>query len=131
VKPAPTAGKIVVPAATRISVSTVDPIDSRASRAGQEFLAKLAAAVKVTDREALRADDAAHLRFGQTASQGHSGKPESILELVSITTGGQTFAVSSAPFLIKGGFLRKKRVAVGTEIEFTLSAPVTVTAPPS
>jgi hypothetical protein len=131
VKPAPPAGGIVVPATTRISVHTVDPIDSKASRVGQEFLAKLAAPVKVKDREAFHTEDEAHLRLGETASQGHSGKPESILELVSITTGGQNYAVSSAPFLIKGGFLRKKRVAPGTQIEFTLSAPVTVTAPSS
>jgi len=131
VKPAPTARKIVVPAATRISVRTVDPIDSKASRAGQEFLAKVAAAVNVNDHEVFHADDEAHLRLGQTASDGHSGKPEPILELVSITTGGQSFALSSAPFLIKGGFLRKKKVAAGTQIEFSLSAPASVTLPPS
>ena len=131
VKPAPLPSKMVIPAATRISVRTVDPIDSKASRVGQEFLAKLAAAVKVKDREAFHAEDEAHLRLGETASDGHSGKPELILELASITTGGQNYAVSSAPFLMKGGFLRKKRVAPGTQIEFTLSAPVTVTAPPS
>jgi serine/threonine-protein kinase len=131
VKPAPPAGRIVVPAATAIAVRTVDPIDPKTSSVGQEFLANLAAAVKVKDREAFHAEDEAHLRLGQTASEGHSGKPESILELVSITTGGQNYAVSSAPFLIKGGFLRKKKVSPGTQIKFTLSAPVTVTAPPS
>jgi hypothetical protein len=52
-----------------------------------------------------------------------------ILELVSITKDGQNYAVSSAPFLMKGGFLRKKKVAPGTQIQFTLSAPVTVAAP--
>ena len=131
VKPAPAAGKIVVPSATRISVRTVDPIDSKTSRVGQEFLARLSSAVNVNDREAFHAEDEAHLRLGETASEGHSGKPETILELVSITTGGQNIAVSSAPFLVKGGFLRKKRVAPGTQIEFTLSAPATVAAPPS
>ena len=128
VKPTPAAGKIVVPAATRISVRTVDPIDSKASRVGQEFLAQVAAAVNVKDREAFQAEDEAHLRLGQTANDGHSGKPELILELVSITSGGQSYDVSSAPFLIKGGFLRKKKVAPGTQIEFTLSAPVSVIA---
>jgi hypothetical protein len=130
-KPAPTAGGIVIPAATAVSVTTVDPIDSKADRVGQEFLAKLAAAVKVKSREVFHAGDVAHLRLGQTASEGHSGKPELILELVSITAGGQSYAISSAPFLMKGGFLRKKKVAPGTQIEFTLSAPVTVTTPPS
>jgi hypothetical protein len=138
VKPAPIAGKpaalpagkIVVPAATGISVRTVDPIDSKGDRVGQEFLAKLAAAVTVKGHEAFRAEDEAHLRLAETASDGHSGKPELILELVSIAKDGQTYAVSSAPFLMKGGFLRKKKVAPGTRIEFTLSAPVTIAAPP-
>jgi len=131
VRPAPSAARIVVPSATRISVRTVDPIDSKAGRVGQEFLAKLAAAVKVNDREAFQADDEAHLRLGETASEGHSGKPELILELISITTAGQNYLVSAAPFLVKGGFLRKKRVAPGTQIEFTLREPVKVAVPPS
>jgi hypothetical protein len=121
----------VVPAATPVSVRTVDPIDSKADRVGQEFLAKLAARVTVRNREAFHADDEAHLRLGETASDGHSGKPELILELVSISTGGQNYAVSSAPFLMKGGFFRKKKLAPGTKIEFTLSAPVTVMTHPS
>jgi len=116
---------IIIPAATPISVRTVDPIDSKAGRIGQEFLAKLAAAVTVKDREVFRVGDEARLRLGETASEGHSGKPETILELTSIAAGGHNYAVSAAPFLIKGGFLRKKRVAPGTQIEFTLSAPVT------
>jgi serine/threonine-protein kinase len=131
VKPAPRAGRTVVPAATGVSVRTVDPIDSKADRVGQEFLAKLAAAVIVKGQEAFRAEDDARLRLGETASDGHSGKPELVLELVSITKDGQNYAVSSAPFLMKGGLLRKKKVAPGTRIDFTLSAPVTVTAPPS
>jgi hypothetical protein len=131
VKPEPPAGRIVVPSETRIAVRTADPIDPKASRVGQEFVANLSAAVNVKDRAAFHANDEAHLRLGEAASAGRSGKPESILELVSISTGGQSYAVSSRPFVIKGGFLRKKRVAAGTQIEFRLSAPVTVTAPPS
>src|ERR1700691_1878710 len=130
VKPASTLNKIVVPAATAVSITTVDPIDSKADRVGQEFMATMATAVKVGEREVFHAGDAAHLRLGQTASDGRSGKPELILELVSITTGGQNYLVSSAPFLLKGGFLRKKKVAPETRIEFTLSAPVPVAAPP-
>ncbi len=128
---APVAPKIVVPVATRISVRTVDAIDSKTSRLGQEFRATLAAAVKVKGHDAFRVSDKARLRLEETASAGHSGKSEWILELVSIATGGRTYIVSSAPFLIKARFLRKKRVAPGTLIEFTLNAPVTLGAPPS
>jgi Protein kinase domain len=131
VKAARAVGRIIIPAATSVSVRTVDPIDSKAGRVGQEFLAKLAAPVKVNDSEAFHTDDEAHLRLGETASDGHSGKPELILELVSITTDGRNYTVSSAPFLVKGGFLRKKKVAPGTQIDFTLRDQVTVVAPPS
>jgi hypothetical protein len=120
---------LVVPAETAISVRTVDPIDSKAGRVGQEFLAKVASVLKVRSREAFHAGDEAHLRLGQTSSDGHSGKGETILELISISDGGRSYTVSAAPFLIKGGFLRKKRVAPGTLIDFTLNAPVTVAAP--
>jgi hypothetical protein len=50
--------------------------------------------------------------------------------LVSISRGSQSYAVSAAPFLIKGGFLRKKKVAPGTQIEFILRAPVSVPGTP-
>jgi len=128
---APVAPKIVVPVETRISVRTVDAIDSKTSRLGQEFRATLATAVKVKGHEAFRVSDKARLRLEETASAGHSGKPELILELVSIATGGRTYIVSSAPFLIKARFLRKKRVVPGTLIDFTLNAQVILGAPPS
>ena len=120
---APPAG-IVIPAAARISVRTVDPVDPKAGRRGQEFLAKLASAVEVNGREVFPADIVAHLRLGETASAG--GKSESILELISIAGGGQIYAVTAAPYLIKGGFLRKKKVAPGTQIDFTLTSPLPV-----
>lgn len=128
-KPAPKTVRIVVPAATVISVRTVDPIDPKTGRAGQEFLAKLDGAVKIDDREAFHSGDEAHLRLEQPASAEHPGKTESVLELASITSGGQSHAVKAAPFVIKGGFLRKKKVAAGTRIDFELTAPVTITAP--
>ena len=128
--PPTAANALIIPAATPISVRTIDPIDSKAG-AGREFQATLANAVNVKDRQAFHAGDEARLRLGETASGRHSGKPETTLELISIASGSHNYAVSAEPFLIKGGFLRKKRVAPGTQIEFTLSAPVTVAAPPS
>jgi len=111
--------KMAVPAGTVIWVSTVDPIDSKSSRVGQEFLAKLTDAVKVNDREVFHVGDEARLRLGKA----------SVLELASITSDGKSYRVSAAPFTIKAGFLRKKRVAPATHIDFTLDAPVSVAAP--
>ena len=88
-------------------------------------MAKLSAPVETNGHEVFHAGDPAQLRLGQTASD-RSGKPDSILELVSIQSGGRTYAVSSGPFLIKGGFLRKKKVGAGTRVDFTLRAPLTI-----
>jgi serine/threonine-protein kinase len=111
------APRFVVPEGTHISVSTVDPIDSKASRIGQEFLAKVTAAVDLKGRKVFEVGDDAHLRLGQTAGGGNE-KPELTLQLFSIAAGGKDRPVSAAPFLMKGGFLRKKKVAPGTQIDF-------------
>jgi hypothetical protein len=123
--------RVVVPLGARIFVRTIDPIDSKASRIGQEFLAKLTAAVTVKGVEVFHADDEARLRLEEAARDGHPGKTDPALELVSIATGGQSYAVKSTPLPIKSGFLRKKKVAAGSQIDFTLSAPASVSAPPS
>jgi hypothetical protein len=131
VERAPAPAGIVVPSGTRIFVRTVDPIDSKASRIGQEFVAILTAAVTVKGMEAFHADDVAHLRLGEAARDGHPGKAELALELVSISTRGQSYAVKSSPFAIKSGFLRKKKVSPGSLLDFTLTAPASIAAPPS
>jgi len=131
VERAPAPAGIVAPSGTRIFVRTVDPIDSKASRIGQEFVAMLTAAVTVKGVEVFHADDVAHLRLGEAARDGHAGKPELALELVSISTRGQSYAVKSSPFAIKSGFLRKKKVSPGSLLDFTLTAPASIAAPPS
>jgi len=118
-------------AGTVITVHTVDPIDPKYSAAGQEFRAIVVAPVLAGNREAIHRDDAARLRLQETASAGHSSKkPDLILELVSVTTAGQTLPVSSTPYLLKGGVFRKKRVDKGTQIQFTLREPVSVNLRP-
>ncbi len=124
-KPAVVPERLIVPAATRVSVNTVDVIDPKASEIGQEFPAKLAMPVTVKGREVFSAGDDATLRLGETSRDAGS-KPEMILELTSITSSGQKYQTSSAPFLIKGGLFHKKRVGAGAHINFSLDAPVSV-----
>ena len=120
-----------ISAGTVITVRSVDTIDPKNSAVGQEFRAAVAAPVLVGGSEAIHRDDGALLRLLETASTGDpSGKTDMILELVAVTTGGQTYQISSTPYLIKGGFLRKKLVALGTQIQFTLRAPVSVALQP-
>ena len=125
---APLADRMVVPAGTSVSVRVINPIDPKVDRAGEEFIAKLTDSVSVRGLEAFEAGDNARLRLEQTENSEDSGKPEWIVELVSITSGGRRYPLRAEPFRIKGGFLRKKKVAAGAEIEFRLSVPAPVSA---
>jgi eukaryotic-like serine/threonine-protein kinase len=129
--PAPPAVEaVVVPAGTIVKVHTLDPVDAKNSRVGQEFAAKLAAPVMVGDHAAFQAQDEARLRLQESATVGRAKKGDTVLQLVSVTAAGHTYLVTSTPYLIKGGFLRKKRVGQGTLIQFTLSVPVTLQGQP-
>lgn len=121
---------VTIPARTAISVRTVDPVDGKADRVGQEFEGRVAVPVTVEDQEAIQAGDRARLRLEETAAARRSRKRELILALVAVTAGGRSYDVSAVPYLVKGSFFHRKRVAAGTLIEFTLSAPVTVTLQP-
>ncbi len=129
--PPPAASRtIAIPAGTRVLVRTLDPVDSKASRIGQEFAGALAEPVLVDRSEAFRAHDRARLRLQEAAAGGSRHRPDLVLQLVSVASQGRDYPVTSTPYLVKGGFLRHKRVAAGTTIGFTLNQPVTVTEQP-
>jgi hypothetical protein len=124
---------VVVGAGTSVFVLAGEPIDSN----GQEFRARLADDVNVEGHEAFRAGDKARFRLGEGVIQSQ-GKPEKILQLISITTRGHDYTVEgSAPVPKKRGLQRladkvegKSEVTPGTIIDFTLSAPVKVAVTP-
>ncbi|HVN04470.1 MAG TPA: serine/threonine-protein kinase [Bryobacteraceae bacterium] len=117
---------ITIPAGTIIRVRTLDPIDGQADRVGQEFEAWIADPVEVDGRTAIRARDGARLRLQDAAAVPHAHKKDLLVALAGIRTQGHDYDVTSTPYLMKGGFFHHKRVAAGTEIEFTLAAPVTI-----
>jgi len=117
---------ITLAAGTIIRIRTIDPIDGKADRIGQEFAARVTAPVEVDGRIAVRARDGARLRLQDAAAVPHAHKHDLLVELVGIRTEGHDYDVSSTPYLMKGGFFHHKHVASGTEIEFRLAAPVIV-----
>ena len=123
--------RLVIPAGTAISVSTIDPVDAKAAVVGQVFQAKLAGPLEAGGHEAVPAGAAVHLRMALAANASNSAKADTVLELVSISSGGQTYAVSAGPFYIKSGFLRKKKVGTGSRIDFVSTSPFSVTPPPA
>jgi len=123
--------RLVIPAGTAISVSTIDPVDAKAAVVGQVFQAKLAGPLEAGGHEAVPAGATVHLRMALAANASNSAKADTVLELVSISSGGQTYAVSAGPFYIKSGFLRKKKVGTGSRIDFISTAPFSVTPPPA
>jgi len=115
-------------AGTVITVRTIDPVDPKKNAAGQEFRAAVAAPVLVENHPVVHRGDDARLRLQETARTGRSsGKSDMILELIGVEAAGQSFQISSTPYLIKGGLFHKKRVAPGTQIKFTLLAPSSAT----
>jgi serine/threonine-protein kinase len=132
-KPVHQTEKLVVEKGTRISVVTVDPIDSKDSE--QMFVAKLAAPVTSGDRVVFHEGAEVRLRFGDPG-EGQN-KKEKILQLVSITTGRHSYEVTGSAQLPKRGnlferlpIIGKNKVPPGTPVEFTLDERVTVNLPP-
>jgi serine/threonine-protein kinase len=113
---------VTVEAGTEIMVRTGDAIDPKTGVPGQDLKATVDSPVIVDHREVIRAGDEVTLRLQPTASSGgSSAKPDLVLQLAAIKIGGRNYeVVSAAPFMIKGGFLKKKRVPANTLIKFVL-----------
>jgi hypothetical protein len=75
----------------------IDNIDSTQNHAGDEFTATLEAPVVIGDRAILPRNSDARVRLVQATSAGHmSGRSELKVELVSVTTGGQTYQLQTS-----------------------------------
>jgi len=127
-KPAEGPKTVTVEAGTGIMVRTGDAIDPKTAALGQDLKANVASPVIVDGREVIRAGDEVTLRLQQTASAGGSStKSDPVLQLAAIKIGGRNYeVVSTAPFMIKGGFLKKKRVPASTVIKFVLGDALTI-----
>jgi hypothetical protein len=89
--------QITIPSGTILSVRMIDSIDSTQNHAGEEFAATLEAPVVVGDRAIIPRNSDARVRLAQATSAGRmSGRSELKVELVSVTTGGQTYELQTS-----------------------------------
>jgi BON domain len=112
--PPPPPKPIVVPAGTVLSVTTSDALSSKTSQAGQSFGAALAKSVTVGGKTALpKGADVAGTVVSAKAKGKIKGQGELTLQLVSISTRGQTFQIQTNVFsaTVKG---KGKRTAATT-----------------
>ena len=103
--------QITIPSGTVFSVRTIVSIDSTQSRAGDEFAATLETPVLVGDRVVIPRNCDARVRLVQATSAGHmSGRSELKVELVSVTSGSQTYQLETG-YYEKAGASRGTRTA--------------------
>jgi len=103
--------QITIPSGTILSVRMIDSIDSTQNHAGDEFTATLEAPVVIGDRAILPRNSDARVRLVQATSAGHmSGRSELKVELVSVTTGGQTYQLQTS-YHEQAGASRSTRTA--------------------
>ena len=103
--------QITIPSGTVLSVRTIDSIDSSQSRAGDEFAATLETPVVVGDRVVIPRNCDARVRLVQATSAGRmSGRSELKVELVSVTSGGQTYQLETG-YYQQAGASRGTRTA--------------------
>ena len=102
---------ITIPSGTVFSVRLIDAIDSTRNQAGDEFAATIEAPVLVGDRVAIPRNSDARVRLVQATSAGHmSGRSELKVELVSVTTSGQTYQLETG-YYERAGASRSTRTA--------------------
>jgi len=88
--------QITIPAGSFFSVRMIDSIDSSRNRTGDEFAATLDVPLVVNGRTVLPRHCDAKVRLVQASSAGRmSGRSELKVELVSVTTGGQTYPLET------------------------------------
>jgi len=88
--------QITIPAGSFFSVRMIDSIDSSRNKTGDEFAATLDVPLVVNNRVVLQRHSDAKVRLVQASSAGRmSGRSELKVELVSVTTGGQTYPLET------------------------------------
>ncbi len=106
-------GPVTVPAGTAITVRMIDGIDSSRNRAGQDFAASVDSPVVVGERVTIPRGADARVRLVEAKGAGHiKGSSLLELELVSLTFGGNTYAVESSLHEQRGASRGKRSAEV-------------------
>jgi hypothetical protein len=100
---------INVPAGTRLLVRTSDGIDSKKSKVGQRFSAKLETNLMAGDQVAAHGGSTVYMRLVEAKSAGRTtGKSELTIELTDIVAGGTAYPLISDDFSVAGKSETKK-----------------------
>jgi len=105
VRPAPVfnGDRISVPTGTRLTIRTIDSIDSDRSRVGDKFAATLDQPLYVNDLLVVPKGADVYGRLEEAKEAGHlAGKAQLKLSLTGIVVNGQTYALSTGNYELSG-----------------------------
>jgi hypothetical protein len=101
--PAPTGDRVSVPTGTRLTVRTIDAIDSDRNRVGDKFAATLDQPLYVSDVLVVPKGADVYGRLEEAKEAGHlAGKAQLRLSLTGIVINGQTYALSTGDYELSG-----------------------------
>ncbi len=101
--PAATGDRITVPTGTRLTVRTVDAIDSDKNRVGDKFAATLDQPLYVNELLVVPKGADVYGRLEEAKEAGHlAGKSQLRLSLTGIVVNGQTYALSTGDYELSG-----------------------------
>jgi len=105
VRPSPvlTGDKISVPTGTRLTIRTIDSIDSDRNRVGDKFAATLDQPLYVNDVLVVPKGADVYGRLEEAKEAGHlAGKSQLRLSLTGLVVNGQTYALSTGDYELSG-----------------------------
>jgi len=94
---------VTIPAGTRISVRTVDAIDSTQNQVGDRFQASLEEPLRVDGNEIVSRDAAVYGRLAESKESGtFTGRSQLRLELTAFVVNGQTVPIVTGDYELTG-----------------------------
>lgn len=124
--PAKNSRFVTIPAGTRISVRTIDAVDSTQNQVGDRFQASLEEPLLVNGEEVVPKGADVYGRLTQSNTSGtFSGKSQLGLELTGIVVNGRTFPVVTGEYAVAGksrGASTAKRTIGGAAVGSIIGA---------
>ncbi|MEJ2009354.1 MAG: BON domain-containing protein [Acidobacteriota bacterium] len=123
--PPPQPASVAIPAGTVITVRMVDSIDSAVNKAGDEFAATVETPITEENQIIIPRYSKARLRLVSDRNAGRiKGRSEVQLQLISLTVGGKTYAVSSGVYQKQAAKSRGKQTATRAGIGAALGGVI-------
>src|SRR6201997_5628176 len=117
---------VTLPAGTRISVRTIDAIDSTQNQVGDRFQASLEEPLRVDGYEVVSADAAVYGRLTESKESGtFTGRSQLRLELTALVVNGQTVPIVTGDYQLTGksrGASTAKRTVGGAVVGSIIGA---------